>query len=152
MHAHGLHMHMACTWMHDDAWIRKQVIGLVTYVIESKNDKGPFLIIAPLSTITNWALEFQRWAPSLDVSLNAPPARPPPPLSLCVCTCRVDKIIGVCACLSPGRNSHTRAHTHTHEHTHTGCSVQGLKGDAERAVQKSHQEARHQGEARVSRG
>ena len=44
-----------------------QVIGLLSYVMETKGDQGPFMIIAPLSTITNWALEFQRWAPSLDV-------------------------------------------------------------------------------------
>ena len=44
-----------------------QVIGLLTYLIEEKGDQGPFLIIAPLSTITNWALEFERWAPTLDV-------------------------------------------------------------------------------------
>lgn len=25
------------------------------------------MIIAPLSTITNWAIEFERWAPTLDV-------------------------------------------------------------------------------------
>eukprot|EP00960_Hanusia_phi_P039164 753784-Hanusia_phi.AAC.7 len=44
-----------------------QVIGLLTYIIESKGDNGPFMIIAPLSTITNWAIEFSRWAPSLEV-------------------------------------------------------------------------------------
>jgi len=44
-----------------------QVIGLLTYLVESKGDPGPFMIIAPLSTITNWALEFERWAPSLNV-------------------------------------------------------------------------------------
>lgn len=44
-----------------------QVIGLLTYVMESKQDPGPFMIIAPLSTITNWSLEFERWAPSVEV-------------------------------------------------------------------------------------
>ncbi|EKX55328.1 hypothetical protein GUITHDRAFT_62679 [Guillardia theta CCMP2712] len=44
-----------------------QVIGLLTYIIESKGDNGPFMIIAPLSTITNWAIEFSRWAPGLEV-------------------------------------------------------------------------------------
>jgi hypothetical protein len=44
-----------------------QVIGLLSYVFESKGDQGPFMIIAPLSTITNWESEFQRWAPIMDV-------------------------------------------------------------------------------------
>ena len=44
-----------------------QVIGLITHLMETKGDQGPYMIIAPLSTITNWALEFQRWAPSLNV-------------------------------------------------------------------------------------
>ena len=44
-----------------------QVIALLTYLVETKGDHGPFMVIAPLSTITNWALEFQRWAPSLNV-------------------------------------------------------------------------------------
>jgi SNF2 family DNA or RNA helicase len=33
-----------------------QIIGLLTYVMESKKDPGPFMIIAPLSTITNWSV------------------------------------------------------------------------------------------------
>jgi ATP-dependent helicase STH1/SNF2 len=33
-----------------------QIIGLLTYVMESKKDPGPFMIIAPLSTITNWCV------------------------------------------------------------------------------------------------
>ena len=44
-----------------------QVIGLITFVMESKGDMGPFMVIAPLSTLTNWALEFARWAPSVEV-------------------------------------------------------------------------------------
>lgn len=42
-----------------------QTISLVTYLIEMKKQSGPFLIIVPLSTITNWTLEFERWAPSV---------------------------------------------------------------------------------------
>ncbi|KAI8141373.1 SNF2 family N-terminal domain-containing protein [Fennellomyces sp. T-0311] len=42
-----------------------QTISLVTYLIEKKNQNGPFLIIVPLSTITNWELEFEKWAPSV---------------------------------------------------------------------------------------
>lgn len=33
-----------------------QIIGLLTYVMETKKDPGPFMIIAPLSTITNWSV------------------------------------------------------------------------------------------------
>ncbi|KAJ1958911.1 ATP-dependent DNA helicase Snf21, partial [Dipsacomyces acuminosporus] len=44
-----------------------QTISLVTYLIEKKQQNGPFLIIVPLSTITNWILEFEKWAPSVKV-------------------------------------------------------------------------------------
>ncbi|KAJ1940315.1 ATP-dependent DNA helicase Snf21, partial [Linderina macrospora] len=44
-----------------------QTISLVTYLIEKKKQDGPFLIIVPLSTITNWILEFAKWAPSVSV-------------------------------------------------------------------------------------
>ena len=26
---------------------------------------GPFLVIVPLSTLSNWVLEFDKWAPSI---------------------------------------------------------------------------------------
>ncbi|KAJ2826817.1 ATP-dependent DNA helicase Snf21, partial [Coemansia erecta] len=44
-----------------------QTISLVTHLIEKKQQSGPFLIIVPLSTITNWILEFEKWAPSVRV-------------------------------------------------------------------------------------
>jgi SNF2 family DNA or RNA helicase len=53
--------------IHTHITIKSQVIGLLTYVMEFKQDPGPFMIIAPLSTITNWSLEFERWAPSVEV-------------------------------------------------------------------------------------
>ncbi|KAI9005360.1 SNF2 family N-terminal domain-containing protein [Gaertneriomyces semiglobifer] len=43
-----------------------QTISLITYLIEKKKQNGPFLVIVPLSTITNWDLEFERWAPSVN--------------------------------------------------------------------------------------
>lgn len=43
-----------------------QSISLVTYLIEKKNE-DKFLVIVPLSTITNWTLEFEKWAPSVKV-------------------------------------------------------------------------------------
>ena len=42
-----------------------QTISLITYLIEKKNQTGPFLVLVPLSTITNWSLEFEKWAPSV---------------------------------------------------------------------------------------
>jgi ATP-dependent helicase STH1/SNF2 len=42
-----------------------QTISLITYLIEKKQQKGPFLVIVPLSTLTNWTSEFEKWAPSV---------------------------------------------------------------------------------------
>ncbi|EIW73270.1 hypothetical protein TREMEDRAFT_24951 [Tremella mesenterica DSM 1558] len=42
-----------------------QTISLITYLIESKRQPGPFIVIVPLSTLTNWTMEFDRWAPSV---------------------------------------------------------------------------------------
>jgi len=42
-----------------------QTIALVTYLMERKRNHGPYLIIVPLSTMSNWILEFERWAPSV---------------------------------------------------------------------------------------
>lgn len=42
-----------------------QTIALVTYLMEKKRNHGPYLIIVPLSTMSNWVLEFDRWAPSV---------------------------------------------------------------------------------------
>ncbi|CAI8041926.1 Transcription activator BRG1 [Geodia barretti] len=40
-------------------------IALVAYLMETKGNNGPYLIIVPLSTMSNWVLEFDRWAPSV---------------------------------------------------------------------------------------
>ncbi|ORY86891.1 SNF2 family N-terminal domain-domain-containing protein [Protomyces lactucae-debilis] len=42
-----------------------QTISLITFLIEKKKQDGPFLVIVPLSTLTNWTLEFEKWAPSV---------------------------------------------------------------------------------------
>ena len=42
-----------------------QTISLITYLIEKKRQMGPFLVIVPLSTLTNWNSEFEKWAPSV---------------------------------------------------------------------------------------
>ena len=54
-----------------------QTISLLTYLVEVKQQKGPFLVIVPLSTLTNWNLEFEKWAPSIRkiVYKGPPPAR-----------------------------------------------------------------------------
>ncbi|XP_039289361.1 ATP-dependent helicase brm isoform X2 [Nilaparvata lugens] len=44
-----------------------QTIGLITYLMEKKKVNGPFLIIVPLSTLSNWVLEFEKWSPSVVV-------------------------------------------------------------------------------------
>ncbi|CAG9783181.1 unnamed protein product [Diatraea saccharalis] len=44
-----------------------QTIALVTYLMEKKKVNGPFLIIVPLSTLSNWVLEFEKWAPTVVV-------------------------------------------------------------------------------------
>nr|5HZR_A Chain A, SNF2-family ATP dependent chromatin remodeling factor like protein [Thermothelomyces thermophilus ATCC 42464] len=51
-----------------------QTISLITYLIEKKHQQGPYLVIVPLSTLTNWNLEFDKWAPSVaKVVYKGPP-------------------------------------------------------------------------------
>ncbi|KAK5990117.1 Chromatin structure-remodeling complex subunit snf21 [Cladobotryum mycophilum] len=51
-----------------------QTISLITYLIERKQQSGPYLVIVPLSTLTNWNLEFEKWAPSISrVVYKGPP-------------------------------------------------------------------------------
>ena len=42
-----------------------QTISLFCYMIECKQNLGPFLVVVPLSTISNWSLEFDKWAPDI---------------------------------------------------------------------------------------
>ncbi|OAA38107.1 SNF2-family ATP dependent chromatin remodeling factor snf21 [Metarhizium rileyi] len=51
-----------------------QTISLITYLIERKLQSGPYLVIVPLSTLTNWNLEFEKWAPSISrIVYKGPP-------------------------------------------------------------------------------
>ncbi|KAM4054589.1 bromodomain-containing protein [Hirsutella rhossiliensis] len=51
-----------------------QTISLITYLIERKHQTGPYLVIVPLSTLTNWNLEFEKWAPSVSrIVYKGPP-------------------------------------------------------------------------------
>jgi ATP-dependent helicase STH1/SNF2 len=54
-----------------------QSISLLTYVFEIKHNHGPFLVVVPLSTLSNWVNEFKKWAPDLVVVIykGAPQAR-----------------------------------------------------------------------------
>lgn len=42
-----------------------QTIALLTYLVEFKRNGGPFLVVVPLSTLSNWTRELDKWAPSL---------------------------------------------------------------------------------------
>ncbi|XP_037536783.1 probable global transcription activator SNF2L2 [Nematolebias whitei] len=42
-----------------------QTIALITYLMELKRLNGPYLIIVPLSTLSNWVYELDKWAPSV---------------------------------------------------------------------------------------
>lgn len=44
-----------------------QTVSLIAYLMEVKGNKGPFMVTVPLSTLSNWANEFTRWAPSIVV-------------------------------------------------------------------------------------
>ena len=44
-----------------------QAIGLFAHLIEVKKNPGPFLVVVPLTTITNWQMEFERWAPDIRI-------------------------------------------------------------------------------------
>uniref|UniRef100_A0A8C5GX34 Probable global transcription activator SNF2L2 n=1 Tax=Gouania willdenowi TaxID=441366 RepID=A0A8C5GX34_GOUWI len=42
-----------------------QTIALITYLMEHKRINGPYLIIVPLSTLSNWVYELDKWAPAI---------------------------------------------------------------------------------------
>ena len=44
-----------------------QSIALISYLISAKQQMGPYLIVVPLSTLSNWTNEFSKWAPSINV-------------------------------------------------------------------------------------
>lgn len=56
-----------------------QTISLLTYLYEKKGIHGPFLVIVPLSTLTNWNAEFDKWAPTLrKIAFKGPPTERKP--------------------------------------------------------------------------
>lgn len=40
-----------------------QAIALIAYLYESKNIRGPHLIVCPNSVLGNWSKEFKKWLP-----------------------------------------------------------------------------------------
>eukprot|EP00978_Attheya_sp_CCMP212_P047033 scaffold421190_cov50-Attheya_sp.AAC.2 len=44
-----------------------QAIALIAYLMEVKENLGPFLVIVPLSTLSNWVNEFAKWCPAARV-------------------------------------------------------------------------------------
>lgn len=44
-----------------------QTISLLALLREQENYLGPHLIVAPLSTLSNWMDEFNHWTPSIPV-------------------------------------------------------------------------------------
>lgn len=66
----SLWMNGLCGILADEMGLGKtvQTISLIAFFKEN-NIPGPFLIAAPLSTISNWVDEFQRWTPSIKTIL-----------------------------------------------------------------------------------
>lgn len=42
-----------------------QTIALFCYIMEFKQNYGPFLVVVPLTTLPNWVMEFEKWAPTI---------------------------------------------------------------------------------------
>ncbi|KAI3795254.1 hypothetical protein L1987_37903 [Smallanthus sonchifolius] len=50
-----------------------QVISLLCYLMENKNDRGPFLVVVPSSVLPGWESEISFWAPSMNKIVYAGP-------------------------------------------------------------------------------
>nr|XP_034930331.1 chromatin structure-remodeling complex protein SYD-like isoform X4 [Populus alba] len=51
-----------------------QVISLICYLMETKNDRGPFLVVVPSSVLPGWETEINFWAPGiLKIVYSGPP-------------------------------------------------------------------------------
>ena len=66
----SLWMNGLCGILADEMGLGKtvQVISLIAFLKE-KNVSGPFLVAAPLSTVSNWVDEFARWTPDIKTVL-----------------------------------------------------------------------------------
>jgi SWI/SNF-related matrix-associated actin-dependent regulator of chromatin subfamily A protein 2/4 len=52
-----------------------QTIALICHLMERKKNNGPYLIVVPLSTMANWVMEFEKWAPAVKVVAYRGPPR-----------------------------------------------------------------------------
>ncbi|XVE82038.1 hypothetical protein DITRI_Ditri15bG0114600 [Diplodiscus trichospermus] len=50
-----------------------QVISLICYLMEKKNDRGPFLVVVPSSVLPGWESEINFWAPEIHRIVYAGP-------------------------------------------------------------------------------
>nr|XP_011462683.1 PREDICTED: chromatin structure-remodeling complex protein SYD isoform X2 [Fragaria vesca subsp. vesca] len=51
-----------------------QVISLICYLMETKNDRGPFLVVVPSSVLPGWESEINFWAPTINrIVYSGPP-------------------------------------------------------------------------------
>ncbi|XXG81817.1 hypothetical protein AAC387_Pa09g2379 [Persea americana] len=50
-----------------------QVLALICYLIEVKNDRGPFLVVVPSSVLPGWQSEVRSWAPGVNTITYAGP-------------------------------------------------------------------------------
>ncbi|XP_057546267.1 chromatin structure-remodeling complex protein SYD-like isoform X3 [Amaranthus tricolor] len=50
-----------------------QVISLICYLMETKNDRGPFLVVVPSSVLPGWEHELSFWAPDINKIVYAGP-------------------------------------------------------------------------------
>ncbi|KAI9923825.1 hypothetical protein ASPWEDRAFT_109939 [Aspergillus wentii DTO 134E9] len=66
----SLWMNGLCGILADEMGLGKtvQAISMIAFFKE-KNIPGPFLIAAPLSTVSNWVDEFRRWTPDIETVL-----------------------------------------------------------------------------------
>ena len=72
--------------------VNVQTIALLSYVMEFKQNNGPFLVVVPLSTLSNWVNETEKWAPTMiKVRLTTETVGITCYVCVCACTC-------VCAC------------------------------------------------------
>lgn len=44
-----------------------QCVSFLSYLAETLQVLGPFLVVVPLSTVSNWIKEFRKWAPRMNV-------------------------------------------------------------------------------------
>jgi SNF2 family DNA or RNA helicase len=44
-----------------------QSLAFISTLMFDKGCWGPFLVVAPLSTLANWKREFQQWVPNVNV-------------------------------------------------------------------------------------